>query len=675
MEKIDFHIHTIQSLSDSQFEFDISIFNEYIESAKLSCIAITNHNLFDLAQFKEISSAVKIKIFPGIEIDLENGHILVISDNKELEDFDLKCKEISKKIKKKDDYININDFLEIFPDLGKYILIPHYDKKPELDETVLSQLKDQITSGEVSSPKKFITCINDDSSLVPLYFSDIRIDKGNSSFPTRQTYIDIGETSFSAIKYALRDKNKVFLSREDGHKFFEISNNGLKLSSGLNVILGERSSGKTYTLNNIYKNFENIKYIRQFELLERDDTEDAKRFKEVIGQKQSMFTQDYLRELKLVVDDLVGINIENNEKELERYLSSLIKNAREYERADSYSKAKLFNETAFSENDLGSLKKIISAVNLLIENDEYRKIIDGFISNTDLMRLAIALMNEYEKQKEINLKKRWINDLVSSIQKTLQVHTAATRIKDIDLYKLLIDSQKIKVYERIVKLIKKEKTIVQTDFQGFKIVAKTKNFINATEMKNLSGKKIAFSDAFLAYQEPYDFLKELRKIEGLEESEYYRFFVNIDYQVLNKHGFPVSGGERSEFRLLQEISDAQQFNMLLIDEPESSFDNLFLKNEVNKMIRGIAKSLPVVIVTHNNTVGASIIPDFVLYTKRLVNKDGSVKYEIYSGHPSDKELISPDDKRQKNFDVLLNCLEAGKEAYKERGTSYEILKD
>jgi ABC-type phosphate transport system ATPase subunit len=44
---------------------------------------------------------------------------------------------------------------------------------------------------------------------------------------------------------------------------------------------------------------------------------------------------------------------------------------------------------------------------------------------------------------------------------------------------------------------------------------------------------------------------------------------------LNRDGFEVSGGERSEFRLLQEIMVAQNYDVLLIDEPESSFDNFF----------------------------------------------------------------------------------------------------
>jgi ABC-type phosphate transport system ATPase subunit len=114
--------------------------------------------------------------------------------------------------------------------------------------------------------------------------------------------------------------------------------------------------------------------------------------------------------------------------------------------------------------------------------------------------------------------------------------------------------------------------------------------------------------------------------------------------------------------------------MLLIDEPESSFDNLFLKNEVNEQIRDISKSIPVIIVTHNNTVGASIKPDYILYTKKEV-VDKKPIFKIYSGNPSDHVLKSMDGEGISNYQIILNCLEAGDQAYNERGKTYEILKD
>ncbi|REM39386.1 phosphotransferase, partial [Mycobacterium tuberculosis] len=107
------------------------------------------------------------------------------------------------------------------------------------------------------------------------------------------------------------------------------------------------------------------------------------------------------------------------------------------------------------------------------------------------------------------------------------------------------------------------------------------------------------------YGSAYDYLRELKQNESLPSADLYKLFTKISYRILNKDGYEVSGGERSEFRLLQEIADAQNYDLLLIDEPESSFDNLFLKGEVNQMLKSISETMPVIVVTHNNTVGAS----------------------------------------------------------------------
>ncbi|EPR74063.1 PHP N-terminal domain protein [Winogradskyella psychrotolerans RS-3] len=63
MKKIDFHIHTVQSVSDRHFEFDIESLKEYVDLLKIDCIAITNHNLFDKIQFEEICKKLEIKVF------------------------------------------------------------------------------------------------------------------------------------------------------------------------------------------------------------------------------------------------------------------------------------------------------------------------------------------------------------------------------------------------------------------------------------------------------------------------------------------------------------------------------------------------------------------------------------------------------------------------------------
>lgn len=501
-------------------------------------------------------------------------------------------------------------------------------------------------------------------------FSDSRFYDDLETFSTRQTFIDLDEISLRGIKACLYDKSKVSLSKENGNNVFQATDDGLMLSTGLNVILGERSSGKTYTLDKICDSFENVKYIKQFSLLQNDED----KFKDFLTVRQSSVSELFLKEFQEVIEDIIKVDLHQNELDLEKYINTLLKFASEFEKEDSFSKASLFSETLYPDVSLDGLKKLIDSTVLLIENTEYREVIEKHVTIPNLKSLVIELITKYIEIYELNAKKKWINELISNIQSVLRSKTTCTYPEDIDFYKIILENEKVNKFSEIVQSLKNEKEIDSKEIKGFRIVACTKNFNNATHLKDKSKRKMRFIDAFNRYNIPYDFLNELRKIDLLEETEYYKYFVDIDYKTLNKHGYQVSGGERSEFNLLHEINDALKHDLLLIDEPESSFDNIFLKGEVNELIKDIAKEIPVIVVTHNSTVGASIQPDYILYTQKAI-EGGEIHYKVFAGYPSSKQLKNLSGELIDNYEIMLNCLEAGHDAYQDRRTkSYEILK-
>ena len=80
MKKIDLHIHTVSTVFDAPFTFALSALERYVSAAALDAIALTNHNIFDRAQFAEITASLDTAVFPGIEVTLDCGHVLIISD-------------------------------------------------------------------------------------------------------------------------------------------------------------------------------------------------------------------------------------------------------------------------------------------------------------------------------------------------------------------------------------------------------------------------------------------------------------------------------------------------------------------------------------------------------------------------------------------------------------------
>lgn len=674
MKKLDLHIHTVSTVKDHPFTFSMDCLRKYVERNDIDAIAITNHNLFDREQYEQIQSFIGIKVFPGIEVDVEDGHLLVISENNDIDDFVERCNQVhAMNGCCNTSSITEDTFIGIFPDLKKYLLIPHYDKRPKLELQHVTKLKEYFTCGEVASVKKFLIMKKNVNELVPVLFSDLRMAEGTSPDSGRQTFIDVEELSLSAIKYSLMDSAKVSLSSETCHTLFEVLENGLKISTGLTVILGKRSSGKTYTLDRISEEFARAKYIKQFSLLSSDDATNQQKFEDLLRTKKSSVTENYLTPFKEVVDDVVGIDLEHDVQDVDVYLNALLQAASEAERQDVFAKCTLFHETLYNEKDLSSLSSLINAVDLLIKNAEYREIIDKFVSKHSLLLLAISLKEQYIKEHENNLKSHFVNDIVQSIQRELQVHSSNTPIPEVDFYQIIMNKEKIKRFETIAEAVKHKRVIEEKGLYSYRIVAKTEPFTGAQDLKRLSKSQMAFSDAFAKYDHPYDFLQSLKQKDGLPDSEYYKYFVNVRYEVLNQFGVKASGGERSEYNLLQNLTDAARCEVLLLDEPESSFDNIFLKDGVNKLLKELSRQMPVIIATHNNTIGASVHPDYLIYTEKEILPGGSIKYHLFAGYPSSTELIDLEGNSFNRRDIMLDCLEAGEPAYLDRRKSYEIL--
>lgn len=674
MKKIDLHIHTVSTISDRAFTFSIDSFKRYVNEAKLDAVAVTKHDVFDGAQFRQIQQALDAMVFPGIEINVEKGHVLVIGRPSEVDDFEAKTARVSQRITKIGDRISVDELIEIFGNLQSYLVIPHYDKGPSIAGETLDKLKPYVCAGEVDSAKKFVRNIKDAAKLTPVLFSDSRMRVDLETLPTRQTFVDCGTLTLEALKSCLQDKAKVALSECDGNKLWQVFDNGQKLSTGLNILIGARSTGKTHTLRQISTAIKSVKYIEQFSLVQQNEAVYEREFTSSVERRRSAFVDQYLAGLKRVVDEVTKVDLAANDRKVTEYLDTLVRSAEEADRRDAFSKATLFDEVEFPIGNAITLKSLIESVRQVIENGEYRQIIEKHVDLAALKRLARELIDVYRAKVLETDEKRVVNELVNEIKRVLKVRTAAVQVQDVDLYAAAMDKRRRTRFSEIVDSLKKDAIIYQETLQGFRIEARKHPYTTVSDVKSSSGTKLSFSGAFSEYDNAYSYLLKLMQMDGLPSADYHKLFVKISYRILNKDGHEVSGGERSEFRLLQEIADAQNYDLLLIDEPESSFDNLFLKSEVNQILKSISETMPVVVVTHNNTVGASVGADYLLYTIKVL-ENGEPRYRIFSGYPTDKKLVSTDGKVINSHGVLLNSLEAGADTYERRRQAYEAIKD
>lgn len=674
MKRIDLHIHTVSTPSDPPFEYDFDVLKQYVSECSLDMIAITNHNQFDRAQFEEITRKLSISVLPGIEIDIEDGHLLVITSESDIDDFEGKCKKIHTLIPNENISITETDFLSVFDNLEKYLIIPHYRKKPSLDLNRVPNISKYINTGETGSKKQFIVQKKDISDLVPVFFSDNRIRKGSIALSACYTLIDIDETNFSSLRLALMDRNKVSVDESDMNELINVPNTQYTISSGLTVVMGARSSGKSYVLNKIAENYEKPKYIEQFSLVSMSGEKEKERFEETIKRRSDSVSESFLKEFKDVIDDIQNVDAEKDENELDNFLEMVLKAGENAERNDVYSKTGLYSETPYEIKNFTSLSTLIESVDQLIENKEYKNDIEEIIPRESLLKLGIKLRRKYIESTKVSLRKKYINDIVSDIQNKLSLHTALPVIPQIDLYKYKMNQIKVEKFNLVANSIKTERVINHTNAHSFTIQAKARKFNGALEMRNFSRKRnTTFSDLMDLYQNnPYKFLLQLKGLNEIAQTELYKYFAFVEYKVFNKYGTEASGGERSEFNLLQELEDSNEYEILILDEPESSFDNIFLKNDIDLLLKEISTHIPVVISTHNNTLGASIHPDYVLYTKKDTADPINLKYQVFGGKPSSNELIDVDGNKVERKAVFLDCLEAGESAYLERRGTYEV---
>lgn len=669
MLKIDLHIHTDPASYENSFVFSLDKLEKYVHNNGLQVIAITNHNHFNKSQFLDIQNKLSdIVVLPGIEIDIENSHLLLVGNVDQVEEINNANDLLSKEIRSEKDWISFDKFVRIFPLYKNYLLIPHYKKKPAMQTATINKFEGNLDCGEVRSAKQFEVVAKQSGKLVPVLFSDIRISDDLKVFPIRNTYVDINEFEFSVLKIALSDKNKVFINDSKNDYEFEILPDGTTASSKLNVIIGKRSSGKTFNLDriNASRDDNNIKYIKQFSLTGNSE---ITKFNELVKNEQTLLIEQYLAPFKNLTDNVLEID-QFFDTGVDSYLTSLKEYAENQSLKDSYSKSKLFTETCFNANDNYDTRDVIEATLKLLETDHNRKLVDEYLEPLNLKKLLKALLNKREiEYRQFKLKEE-VDKIIESTKLKLSEKSSLKSIKDVDLYEIQKKRVIIDKYNELCNHLKCKSLIETLDIYRFKVELNKTKFKNATEVKRTLDTKIPLVEAFKFYDKPFSYIKELEKIQ-IDKSKIYKAIVNFKIIVLNERNTELSGGERAEYNLLHELKSADNYDVLLLDEPEASFDNPFIKTYIVDIIKNISNKTTVFLSTHNNTLGMLLKPNKIIYTEACDNNI----YKVFTGDFGAKYLKSKDGEIRNTYDHVMDVMEAGETAYKERSTVYESIKN
>lgn len=291
--RCDFHLHTQK---DKEFKYsgeENSFVGDYVDALYNNGIkvgVITNHNKFDLAEYKAIKKSAKKKdvfILPGVELSLKDGkngvHTLIIfnpddwikNNENHIDRFLTAAFQGIDNRENENTCCNL-DLNNLFVELEKlnkdyFIVFAHIEKRSGLISeygggrlSALAQnheFKKRVLGLQQLRTFDNIKKIKDWFGYEKAFVegSDPKsieeIGKGKTSF------IKIGEYSFAAIKFALQDYESRLLNalptcnhgyiKSASFKGGKLDSVKIPFSNGLNSLIGIRGSGKSSILETI----------------------------------------------------------------------------------------------------------------------------------------------------------------------------------------------------------------------------------------------------------------------------------------------------------------------------------------------------------------------------------------------------------------------------------------
>ena len=675
-KKIDFHIHTIASIKDSDFTFSLDWLKKYVEATELDAIAITNHDLFDENNFREISEALPdIKIYPGIELALDIGHVNIVFPRDCIGELSSFSQWLSTVHQTNTDHITCEELCDNLSCWNQGIYIFELNKSKSVKE-IPDIFNDVTCVGGVSNQLRFNIAKNNPDSIAPCLFSDAHATEQDSDnrndivkLQNKQTYLQIDSCEFEDIKRCLQDKSKISISKENLKDVVNID--GINILSGLNLVVGKRGTGKTHFLNRIKESIEDEYYeIKQFETARADEYIEQQR-KEQGLTAISSWQEKYINEFSKIKSYIQDTGTELND--IEKFLTDVKRFATEMARSQSSQKYSLFKETEFELSNIEYIRDALINIKKVIEKNEIWKLLSNAAQKkNNFIEVYSELRDIYLKHKRDNELRQKVNAIMGDIKATLTARTGISNIQECSINKVIHKYQLEKKIDDFLKRIIVETPMKNERLHGYQIQVNLVPYQTATQFqKEIGIKEAVHNDLIKIYRDKdfITFLKNLKQKNFYNEANFAEYLVRKEVKLLDSDGVPASGGQAVGFALMLRLNEAKNKPVILIDEPESSLDNAYIKTELNKELKNLAENSMVVVITHNSTLGALLEPDYLI----VASKSDCGDYSIMSGEFSSSKIRDAEGIEEKSYNKFVEAMESGIDSYTKKGVVYENL--
>lgn len=467
----------------------------------------------------------------------------------------------------------------------------------------------------------------------------------------------------------MRDKSKISVNKENLKDVVNID--GVNISSGLNLVVGKRGTGKTHFLNRIKETIEDEYYeIKQFETARADEYIEQQR-KEQGLTAISLWQDKYINEFSKIKSYIQDTDTELND--IEKFLTDVKRFATEMARSKSSQKYLLFQETEFELSNIEYISSALINIKEVIEKNEIWKLLSNAVQKkNNFIDVYSELRNTYLEYKRDNELKQKVNVIMRDVKATVSARTGISNIQECSINKVIHKHQLEKKIDDFLKRIIVKTRMKNDRLYGYQIQVNLVPYQSASQFLEEIGKREAVNnDLIKAYKDKdfITFLKNLKQKSFYNEANFAEYLVRKEVKLLDSEGTPASGGQAVGFTLMLRLNEAKNKPVILIDEPESSLDNAYIKTELNKALKNLAENSMVVVITHNSTLGALLEPDYLVVT----SKNDSGEYSVMSGEFSSSKIRDAEGIEEKSYNKFVEAMESGMESYNRKGVVYANL--
>lgn len=710
--RIDIHTHTLQRKSGDPPTRNIAPadFCERILSTDVGIVAITNHNHFDIAQFRAIEAGLgpNAQVWPGVELDIVEdgvrGHLIVIASPKAADQFATTLARLVDAASPDSFTTSIDQVLGAFEALAP-IYIAHYrQKKPNLSETalqvllegtrhpqrVIREVTNSISAGIYIShghPSIYGSDVQDwaDYEMIARTLPELRLPV--DSFEHFCLLLDKDPTTINTALHQKTSEELMLQPFEDG-SFLKLT-----VFNDINVVFGAKGTGKSRILHAIARHYaESGVAARVYE-------SSSDRLHEIFDTKGKDLTINLVpHSIHYCSDEIEALRAakEVGITALSKYVNffaskSTNRNAKrilikDIEPEQEGAAQRLLEET------VGAIRKTQTYLAFVETSDAVRSAM-SVESLGELIRLLRSLVaqlgdtawTQYSAWTEVRL----MNSAISLFRTEVERKTgspakptttgfrgyAANRARiEVNARRILasIDTTIPVTVDKIGTLGKNKGTLeLHTEFcfQNGSItdgellsLAKTGK---KTQKRFAAGVRAVLASVWR--DDLFQSIANLRDIEDVEEIKtVYELVLFRRFFALNGKPYEPSSGEASMVMLQEEL--ARDSDIYILDEPERSLGNEYISEVIVPLIKERARAgKRVFISTHDANIAVRTLPYSSVY--RAHDHDG---YKTYAGNPFTNRLVNTlDDTDYLDWRIVsMRTLEGGPTAFGERGRIY-----